>query len=189
MLRPSGLTLLYRERHDLIGVSRAAGHSSLAVTVRYVLDPETEHDNDLFIARRQNELGRMNHDRVDHGDETPGSAESPSDGVGFACADPIHGRSPRARPGELCPEWLWPFTDPCLIIPNEARYLGRVLQLQRHLQQARHEMRAERFNLVYLPILDLISDAILPRFTDLQVLHDAESLIDTLAPLPDLVTA
>ena len=59
MLRTSGLTLLYRQRRDLIGVSRAAGHSSLAVTVRYALDPETEHDNDLFIAHRQHDLARI----------------------------------------------------------------------------------------------------------------------------------
>jgi len=57
MLRPAGLTLLYRQRRDLIGVSRAAGHSSLAVTVRYVLDPETERMNDLFIAHRQTGVG------------------------------------------------------------------------------------------------------------------------------------
>jgi hypothetical protein len=50
MLRPTGLTLLYRRRGDLLGVSRAAGHSSLSVTVRYVLDPETALDHDRLMA-------------------------------------------------------------------------------------------------------------------------------------------
>jgi len=189
MLRPAGLTLLYRQRRDLIGVSRAAGHSSLAVTVRYVLDPETERMNDLFIARRQQDLARMNHWRPQRVDETPNLVEPSSQGVGFACADPMHGRSPRARPGELCPEWLWPLTDPGLVIPNDARYLARVLQLQRHLRQARHEMLADRFNLVYLPLLEVLDDEILPRFSDLQVVHKAAALVGTLTPLPDLVTA
>jgi len=101
----------------------------------------------------------------------------------------MEGRSPRARPGELCPEWLWPLTDPGLVIPNDARYLARVLQLQRYLQHAWHQTRADRFKLVYLPLLDLIGDEILPRFTDVQVLQDAKLLLDKLAPLPDLVTA
>jgi hypothetical protein len=189
MLRPAGLTLLYRQRRDLIGVSRAAGHSSLAVTVRYVLDPETERMNDLFIARRQQDLERMNHWRPQRVDETPNLVESSSQGVGFACADPMQGRSPRARPGELCPEWLWPVTDPGLVIPNDARYVARVLQLQRHLRQARHEMRADRFNLVYLPLLEVIDDEILPRFSDVQVVQRAAVMVGTLTPLPDLVTA
>jgi hypothetical protein len=59
MLRSTGLTLLYRQRRDLVGVSRAAGHSSLSVTVRYVLDPETEREHDRLIAHRQEALGQM----------------------------------------------------------------------------------------------------------------------------------
>jgi hypothetical protein len=188
MLRTSGLTLLYRQRRDLIGVSRAAGHSSLAVTVRYVLDPETERDNDLFIALRQRDLARINPIGTDQHEEMDVGPE-PAASVGFVCADPVDGRSPRARPGALCPEWLWPLTDPGLVIPNDPRYLGRVLQLQRHLRQARREMRADRFNLVYLPLLELIDDEILPQFADPEVVHAAEALVETLAPLPDLVTA
>jgi hypothetical protein len=189
MLRPAGLTLLYRQRGDLIGVSRAAGHSSLAVTVRYVLDPETERVNDLFIARRQQDLARMDEWNQQAVGDIREVAEAPSQGVGFACANPMQGHSPRARPGELCPEWLWPLTDPGLVIPNDARYLARVLQLQQHLRRARREMRADRFNLVYLPLLELIDAEILPRFGDVHVVHEAEALVGTLTPLPDLATA
>jgi hypothetical protein len=189
MLRPTGLTLLYRQRRDLMGVSRAAGHSSLGVTVRYVLDPETELDNDRLIARRQTDLARVGDGPTPDPIERREAVGLPAHAVGFACADPMDGRSPRARPGELCPEWLWPLTDPGLVIPNDARYLARVLQLQRHLQHARHQMRVDRFKLVYLPLVDLIGDEILPRFTDVHVLQDAELLVDQLAPLPDLVTA
>jgi hypothetical protein len=189
MLRPTGLTLLYRQRRDLMGVSRAAGHSSLGVTVRYVLDPETELDNDRLIARRQTDLARVGDGPPPDPTERRKVVGLPAHAVGFACADPMDGRSPRARPGELCPEWLWLLTDPGLVIPNDARYLARVLQLQRHLQHARHQMRADRFKLVYLPLVDLIGDEILPRFTDVQVLQDAELLVDQLSPLPDLVTA
>ena len=189
MLRPAGLTLLYRQRRDLIGVSRAAGHSSLAVTVRYVLDPETEHDNDVFIARRQQEFARADNWRSQPAEATPDASAQHSQGVAFTCADPLQGRSPRARPGELCPEWLWPLTDPGLVIPNDARYLARVLQLQKHLQRARHQMRTDRFNLVYLPLLELIEVEILPRFGDVHIVEKAEALIAALAPLPDLATA
>jgi hypothetical protein len=49
-------------------------------------------------------------------------------------------------------------------------------------------MRADRFDLIYQPLLRLIDDDILPRFTDARVVADAESLADTLAPLPDLTT-
>ena len=189
MLRPAGLTLLYRQRRDLIGVSRAAGHSSLAVTVRYVLDPETERENDVFIARRQQEFARTDKLCSQPGDATADASAEHSQGVGFACADPLHGRSPRARPGELCPEWLWPLTDPGLVIPNDARYLARVLQLQKHLQRSRHEMRADRFDLVYLPLLELIEAEILPRFGDVDIVDKAEALVAALTPLPDLVTA
>jgi hypothetical protein len=126
MLRSAGLTLLYRQRRDLIGVSRAAGHSSLAVTVRYALDPETERVNDLFIARRQHDFERVNPWRPHDVDEKPPHvADAASQGVGFACTDLMLGRSPRARPGELSPEWLWPLTDPGLVIPTDARYLAR----------------------------------------------------------------
>jgi hypothetical protein len=109
--------------------------------------------------------------------------------MGFTCADPMAGRGPRARPGELCPEWLWPFTDPGLVIPNDAQHLARVVQLQRHLREAWHQMRSERFDLIYRPLLGLINDDILPRFTDVKVMRDAELLAEDLAPLPDLVTA
>jgi hypothetical protein len=189
MLRPTGLTLLYRQRRDLIGVSRAAGHSSLGVTVRYVLDPETELDNDRLIARRQTDLAGVVGGPVLHPADRPEAIGLPSQAVGFSCADPMQGRSPRARPGELCPEWLWPITDPGLVIPNDARYLARLLQLERHLQHARHQMRADRFKLVYVPLLELIDEEILPRFTDVHVLQDAELLVDNLAQLPDRVTA
>ena len=67
----------------------------------------------------------MNHWRCQRVYETPDLVEPYSQGVGFACADPMQGRSPRARPGELCPEWLWPLMDPGLVIPNDARYLER----------------------------------------------------------------
>jgi hypothetical protein len=50
-------------------------------------------------------------------------------------------------------------------------------------------MRSERFDLIYRPLLGLINDDILPRFTDVKILRDAELLVDALAPLPDLVTA
>lgn len=189
MLRPAGLTLLYRQRGDLIGVSRAAGHSSLGVTVRYVLDPETERDHDRLIARRQDSLARMIDGSVERADSTLAAVAPDSRAVGFACADPVAGRGPRGRPGELCPEWLWPLTDPGLVIPNDQRYLARVLQLQSHLRAARHQMRAERFDLIYRPLLGLIDDDILPRFADAQIVRDAQVLADQLAPLPDLVTA
>jgi len=125
MLRPTGLTLLYRQRRDLIGVSRAAGHSSLGVTVRYVLDPETELDNDLLIARRQTDFARAVNRPVLHSGDRREAIGLRAHAAGFACVDPMEGRSPRARPGELCPEWLWPLTDPGLVIPNDARYLAR----------------------------------------------------------------
>jgi hypothetical protein len=64
----------------------------------------------------------------------------------------VAGRGPRGRPGELCPEWLWTLTDPGLVIPNDPRYLARVLQLQSHLRAARHQMRADRFDLIYRPL-------------------------------------
>jgi hypothetical protein len=50
-------------------------------------------------------------------------------------------------------------------------------------------MRADRFDLIYLPLLETIEDEILPRFTDVDVLREAEAMADTLAPLPDVATA
>ncbi len=189
MLRPTGLTLLYRQRGDLLGVSRAAGHSSLGVTVRYVLDPETERDHDRLIAGRQDALARMIDGPVQPAEGATEPIGLDSQAMGFTCGDPVAGRGPRARPGELCPEWLWPFTDPGLVIPNDPHHLARALQLQRHLREAWHQMRSERFDLIYRPLLSLIDDDILPRFTDVKVLQEAELLVDALAPLPDLVTA
>ncbi len=189
VLRPTGLTLLYRQRGDLLGVSRAAGHSSLGVTVRYVLDPEIEREHERLVARRQDTLARMIDGPAKAVVGAPESIGLNSHAAGFTCADPMAGIGPRARPGELCPEWLWPFADPGLVIPNDHRYLARVVQLQRELQTARHLMRADRFNLIYRPLLSLIDGEILPRFTDAQVVRDAEALADKLAPLPDLATA
>jgi len=189
MLRSTGLTLLYRKRRDLVGVSRAAGHSSLGVTVRYVLDPETEREHDRLIARRQNALGRLIDGAAVPTGEPLEMTGRHAQAVGFACADPMAGRGPRSRPGELCPEWLWPLTDPGLVIPHEPAYLARVLHLRRHLRTARHQMRRDRFDLIYQPLLGLIDNDVLPRFTDARVIADAESLADTLAPLPDLTTA
>ena len=84
MLRPTGLTLLYRQRRDLIGVSRAAGHSSLGVTVRYLLDPETELDNDRLIARRQTDLARVVDRPVLHSGDKREAIGLPAHTVGFS---------------------------------------------------------------------------------------------------------
>jgi hypothetical protein len=189
MLRPTGLTLLYRQRRDLVGVSRAAGHSSLGVTVRYVLDPETEREHDRLIAHRQDALARMIDGAPVPTGEPRDAMGHQAQAVGFACADPIAGRGPRSRPGELCPEWLWPLTDPGLVIPNEPAYLARLLHVRQHLRNARHLMRQDRFDLIYRPLLSFIDDDILPRFTDARVVADADALVTTLAPLPDLTTA
>jgi hypothetical protein len=139
MLRSTGLTLLYRKRRDLVGVSRAAGHSSLGATVRYVLDPETERDHDRLIAGRQQAFGRMIGGARVPAREPLHAIGQQAQATGFACPDPMAGRVPRSRPGELCPEWLWPLTDPGLVIPNEPAYLARVLHLRRQLRTARHQ--------------------------------------------------
>ena len=89
------------------------------MTVRYVLDPETELDNDRLIARRQPDLAYVVGRPMLHSADGREAIGLPAHAVGFACANPMEGRSPRARPGELCPEWLWPLTDPGLIIPVE----------------------------------------------------------------------
>jgi hypothetical protein len=65
------------------------------------------------------------------------------------------------------------------------------VQLARHVgtRTARHQMRQDRFDLIYQPLLSLIDDDILPCFTDARVVADAEVLAATLAPLRDLTTA
>ena len=104
---------------------------------------------------------------------------------GFDCKDPLAGVAPGTRPGELCTSFLGCFTCPNAIITSDAASLARLSQAREHLRGATARIHPARWELIYAPLLRILEEDILTRFSGSE-LASAARLAGTLPPLPEL---
>lgn len=105
---------------------------------------------------------------------------------GFTCRNPLDSPMPGQRRGRLCSAWLGCFACPNALIERNAQTLARLLQLKFHLIGSKLNLSPERFQFLYEPKLRILSEDILPRFTDGNMYNIAQGMIASLAPLPDI---
>jgi hypothetical protein len=197
-IRPSVLSAFYRASGDLRQVKAVANHQQVGTTVRYVEAPEVQAQHRVRIAALQGAfLGHINPpsgaERTDIAPQA--SALSPFPPVvprgpavsmfGFDCTDPLAGIAPDTHQGELCTNFLGCFTCPNAIITADAASLARLLQARDHLRAAAGQIHPMRWEAIYAPLLRILEQDILMRFT-VGELASAARLQSALPALPEL---
>lgn len=197
-IRPSVLSAFYRASGDLLQTKEVANHRQLSTTVRYVEGAEVEaHNRERVAALQRAFIGHIRRtppeaDRVPKA--SPGIARSPASTApqppavsmfGFDCQDPLAGVAPGTRQGELCTSFLGCFTCPNAIIAADPASLARLLQARDHLRAAAARIHPARWQVVYAPVLRILEEDILTRFSAGE-LADAEYHLASLPALPDL---
>jgi hypothetical protein len=104
---------------------------------------------------------------------------------GFDCKDPLAGIAPGTRRGQLCTNILGCFTCPNAIITGDTASLARLLQARDHLSAAATQIHPARWEVIYAPLLRILEEDILPRFTTGELAVAARSVV-RLAALPEL---
>jgi hypothetical protein len=197
-IRPSVLSAFYRASGDLQQVKAVANHQQLGTTVRYVETPEVEAQNRVRIAALQQAfLGHVSRPRSGgeriEGRRRPVQRRSsvapprrPTVSMfGFDCKDPLAGIAPGTRRGQLCTNILGCFTCPNAIITGDTASLARLLQARDHLSAAATQIHPARWEVIYAPLLRILEEDILPRFTTGELAVAARSVV-RLAALPEL---
>lgn len=182
MIRPTRLTLEYLRTGNIFRVNRLANHRYLNTTARYIANHFTADRDDAIIAEVQTKLANRS-TAVKNTSSTSASLTKMAVSRGFICKDPFLYRS--SRSAKRCPNWLRALFDDSLVIPNETRYVARLLQAREHLRNARLEIDAERFASVYADALCIIESDILPRFPPSSI-QEATSIVHSLSPMPAL---
>ncbi|WPP02780.1 hypothetical protein [Methylocella tundrae] len=182
--------------HATGGDSRAAqavlNHARADTTDLYVRGPETERFQEATVARLQQLMvawftgGQSAHDPV--GMEATMAVNvlgKNATAFGHICGNPLVGVAPGSSPGRLCPWFGACLSCPGLVIPIDAEHLARALQAKRKLESARDRIDPHRWQLVYAPSHQILTESILPDFPE--ELHPAaERIIPSLPSLPDL---
>lgn len=199
MLRLAGLAHSYRKLGgDIRRVQFLANHTHPATTREYVDTYVNSQDDEAIIAELQAAFQARFIESANDATATASAlgidtatAEAIAHGAnatlsGFTCKNPLEGIALGQKRGQLCTNWLGCFTCPNAVITSEARSIARLLQLRDHLQAAMGEMHAQRWRLLYMPIVAIIERDILPKFTDAAIAA-GRAFATTLPPLPEVV--
>lgn len=169
-LRPSILTDIYNKRKDIVQVSKLANHSNINTTLGYVVDKHVKKENLLYISEKQNQMtyNLLNTNKQIKNDLDINN-ETISENVGFACKNPIVKQ-------KICINWMAELTNPNLIIPNNEKYLSKILKLKQKIEEQKNFINIEKYNLLYEPVIELIKNQILPQFNQ-KTINKAKKLI------------
>lgn len=154
-IRPTVLTEIYRNRKDVVSVSKIANHKSINTTLLYIVNDETKKENRLYLSEKQSTIfeNLIKKEEVVQIENNVGA-----ENVGFSCKSPIINKN-------VCINWMAELTNPELIIPSNSQYLSRIIALRNAITTAKKIMNNERFSLLYEPILHVIGQDILPKFS------------------------
>lgn len=164
-IRPTVLTEMYKQRKDIVAVSKIANHKNIDTTLLYVADKETRKENRAYLSERQNNI--IN-DIVKPKEQSIVHNITNAENIGFICKNPI-------IENKVCINWMAELTNPNLIIPDNPIYLARIIALKNAITKVEHLMHRERFKLLYLPVVELIDKDILPKFKN-ETLNEASLL-------------
>ena len=179
MMRPTVIAEIYRQTSDLFVTMRFANHASPQTTIRYVIDQITDELHDVSIAMTQTQLSnRVRKVEKDIQQEAT-IISRPSLGMERDCANPYDAPA-KLAPGSLCPEWLWPLTDPGLIVPDDPTVAVTHVRMARALNKLKLSTNASHFALVYGDALRIITQDVLPMLSPATI--DAAELLANLMP-------
>jgi hypothetical protein len=112
--------------------------------------------------------------------------------LGFECKSPLAGTAGNSKKGEPCLEFISCATCKNALIPvDDPHAIARVVRAREHLEKMEksallnHEDR-ERFDLVFRPVLNIITDEILGSVSR-KILTEAHKLKSTMPELPVLL--
>ena len=193
-IRPTEMTADFKRRGDLRGLQRRAGHRHLSTTYIYIVQRHTEDMHDGMIAGAQKKFVKKL-SSYQHTDTM--SLEQPQNAISLnsrfrvraahvshICRDPYD--APKS-PGQRCPSWLLGLTDPGLVIPEDDKYIARLVQLNSALSAAKCEMSSARFAALYEDVFQILNEELLPRFSADRIAL-AKLAAAELPALPNLAT-
>lgn len=153
-IRPTVLTEIYKQRKDIVAVSKIANHKYIDTTLLYIVDKETKKDNRAYLSEKQDNIIK---NIIRPKQQAVNFEIQNAQNVGFICKNPI-------IENKVCINWMAELTNPNLIIPDNPVYLARIIALKNAIKNVKHLMNAERFQLLYLPVVELIDRDILTKF-------------------------
>ena len=153
-IRPSVLTEMYKNRKDIIGISKIANHKNLSTTLLYIVDEQTMKDNRKYLSEKQDNIIDS---IVNKKSQITSNNENSVEGIGFTCKKPI-------VDNKACVNWMVEITNPDLIIPANSKYLSKIIALKNSILSIQKIIRKERFEILYEPILNIINNDIITKF-------------------------
>lgn len=169
-LRPSVLTDIYNKRKDIVQVSKLANHSNINTTLGYIIDKNVKKENLTYMSEKQNEMtDNLLNSQNKKIENFEINSENNSENIGFSCKNPI-------IKNKVCINWMAELTNPDLIIPNDEKYLSKILKLQENIKEQKNFINTEKYNLLYQPVIEIIENQILPKFNQ-KIINKAKKII------------
>jgi hypothetical protein len=175
---------------DIVATQDVLNHARANTTELYIKGPQTRRIQGETIARLQElMLGWIVGPKAGAPDKMQRDSIALADNamVPFShdCLNPVAGAAPGSTADRVCRHFGGCLRCPGLVIPIDAAHMARVLQAKKELEQTRERIDPRRFELLYAPILRILTDDILPDFP--QSLHaEAERRMLALPILPAL---
>ena len=178
-------------------VQRLANHAQRLSTLRYAVDTDTIELCNEVISEIQDEMrSYLLSDLSSTKAVAEGTGVSPSVAraivagenatlSGFTCRNPMEGRAPGTRAGELCTNFLACFRCENAVLGNDPLSAARLIQFRQAIASERLSMHPERFAYLYAWISAQLDTKILLLY-DEQTLREADELVPQLPPLPPL---
>lgn len=167
-IRPSMLTHIYRSRKDITSVFKIANHKNINTTLLYVIDDEIKKENIQYMSEKQEQIisSLFQDKKIENLDKKIRIEKG--ENIGFICENPIIDK-------KVCSNWMTELTNPNLIIPNNSKYLSKILALKNEIEKGESFINKDRFNLLYKPILDTINNQIVPKFSK-EVIKESKNM-------------
>jgi site-specific recombinase XerD len=153
-IRPTVLTEMYKKNKDVVAISKIANHKNIETTLLYIVDEETKKLNRASLSSAQDNMIEkiMKKKPIKNLIEI-----NKAKNIGFICENPI-------IDNKLCINWMNELTNPNLIIPENEKYLSKIIALKNEIIKVKEMINQERYKLLYEPTLLLIEEQILPKF-------------------------
>ena len=189
-IRTSVLNAVYRESRDLIAVKNIANHASVLTTAQYLNHTVNNESNKAYMAKMQGTYEKWVKQETApilkiNDKEIKINSYKNATALGFMCKNPFEGIAPESKKGERCAAFTSCFTCPNAVLLLDVETLSRLLQAKRHYLDYECRIDPLRWEVLYAPQLNIIDREILPRF-DPELWEEAERLLKTLPPLPEL---
>lgn len=190
-LRKTSAVLHHQTAGSVIAAKEKLNHISVATTVRYTPLSDRHEEHEKLISEGQSDLLKAALAKTIPPEEASSKEEPmPADTVfGFLCKNPLQGYgSVRGSPGPCdhfhrcatCPGAIVPLDQPNVV----AALIKSKRSLLKHKERASVEGWIERFNMLYMPTLQVIEENLLP-FVAEHVMQKALMQADA-RPFPEL---